>query len=200
MKTPNRAPTLPVIPSQRSRTESLIVRPYRNEDLDVCLSVIRQSFWDVYRPGCIEHAIWRRAHADHPDLLPGQSFVAFVCDELVGCMMSTRGHVVDGERLSPVAVLGPLGVLPRAQRRGVGSALMDAAVGSLRAAGESAAFLYGEPTYYRRFGFEHARRWHVATADGTNLDVLMGLELRPGGLADVRGRLAESPLYEVDTF
>lgn len=77
---------------------------------------------------------------------------------------------------------------------------MDAAVGSLRAAGESAAFLYGEPTYYRRFGFEHARRWHVATADGTNLDVLMGLELRPGGLADVRGRLAESPLYEVDTF
>ena len=51
------------------------------------------------------------------------------------------------------ACLGPLAVAPEAQGRGVGSALMRAALDRLAAHGAAGAVLVGEPAYYGRFGF-----------------------------------------------
>jgi putative acetyltransferase len=68
------------------------------------------------------------------------------------------GHVA----LSPVSVqdgsqgwfgLGPISVLPQQQGRGVGTALMRAAIEALRRKGARGCVLLGEPAYYGRFGF-----------------------------------------------
>lgn len=73
------------------------------------------------------------------------------------------GHVA----LSPVSIsdgslhwfgLGPISVLPAHQRRGVGAALMAAALAALRHHGAQGCVLLGDPGYYGRFGF-------CATAD-----------------------------------
>jgi predicted N-acetyltransferase YhbS len=53
-----------------------------------------------------------------------------------------------------VLTLGPIGVMPDRQRRGIGSALMRAALEEARARGEAAVLLFGDPAFYRRFGFE----------------------------------------------
>jgi predicted N-acetyltransferase YhbS len=53
--------------------------------------------------------------------------------------------------------LGPIAVLPAWQRRGVGSALMRAALAKAEAAGLSAVVLLGHKEYYPRFGFQPAR-------------------------------------------
>jgi putative acetyltransferase len=60
---------------------------------------------------------------------------------------------VDGQ---PSLGLGPLGVLPDRQRRGVGQALMHAVLAAADALGAPAVFLLGDPAYYRRFGFDLA--------------------------------------------
>lgn len=68
------------------------------------------------------------------------------------------GHVA----ASPVTIadgsphwhgLGPISVLPGHQRRGIGSALMRAALDELRRQGAAGCVLLGDPAYYRRFGF-----------------------------------------------
>jgi putative acetyltransferase len=68
------------------------------------------------------------------------------------------GHVA----VSPVSIsdgaagwfgLGPLSVIPRQQRRGVGSRLMREALRVLRARGACGCVVLGEPDYYGRFGF-----------------------------------------------
>ncbi len=67
------------------------------------------------------------------------------------------GHVAS----SPVAIdgaegwhgLGPVAVLPPDQGNGVGSALVQAALAGLRAAGSRGCVVLGDPGYYRRFGF-----------------------------------------------
>lgn len=51
------------------------------------------------------------------------------------------------------ALLGPLGVVPFCQRRGVGSALVEAGLRRLEASGTAQAFVLGDPGFYGRFGF-----------------------------------------------
>ncbi len=100
--------------------------------------------------------------ADLVDLLrdSGRSRVSLVAesDGVVGHVMLSVGWIDASERLVPALVLSPLAVAPLQQGRGIGAALVDAAV---RAAGELAAplvFLEGDPGYYSRLGFERASR------------------------------------------
>jgi len=63
----------------------------------------------------------------------------------------------DGRRLATVLAIGPVAVLPEHQFRGVGSALMGAAISLAMARGAPALVLLGHPEYYPRFGFASAR-------------------------------------------
>ena len=53
----------------------------------------------------------------------------------------------------PVLSLGPIGVLPARQGRGIGSALVQAGLMAARDRGEVAVILLGSPAFYARFGF-----------------------------------------------
>jgi putative acetyltransferase len=78
--------------------------------------------------------------------------VAGVDGRVVGHVAVSRA-TLDG-RLAEVVGLGPLGVLPDSQGRGVGSALMHATLGAADALGLRGVVLLGHATYYPRFGFE----------------------------------------------
>lgn len=49
--------------------------------------------------------------------------------------------------------LGPVSVLPEYQRRGIGTALVEAGLARLKHLGARGCCLVGHPGYYRRFGF-----------------------------------------------
>ena len=85
---------------------------------------------------------------------PELSFVAEEGDALVGHVMNTWNWLEGG---SPqVLQLSPLGVLPKHQGRGHGSALVRASLDAVRARGESLLVVEGNPEYYGRFGFVRA--------------------------------------------
>lgn len=74
------------------------------------------------------------------------------CDGIV------QGHVA----VSPVTIsdgstdwygLGPISVVPAEQGKGLGSALMNAAIDALKALDAQGCVLLGDPAYYHRFGF-----------------------------------------------
>jgi putative acetyltransferase len=52
-----------------------------------------------------------------------------------------------------VGLLAPLGVRPEWQRRGIGRALVGAAIAAARDAGMRRVLVLGDPAYYGRFGF-----------------------------------------------
>lgn len=87
--------------------------------------------------------------------IPRLSLVACCEHEVVGHVVCTRAEV--GVDRRPVLGLGPLGVLPARQGRGVGTALVHAVLGAAEALDEPLVGLLGEPSYYRRFGFAPAR-------------------------------------------
>jgi putative acetyltransferase len=84
------------------------------------------------------------------------SFVAVVDGAIVGHVGLSRGWIDGRDRLVDVSVLSPLSVLPAYQRRGVGRALVAAAIEATDGIGSPVLFLEGDPGYYGRLGFEPA--------------------------------------------
>lgn len=81
--------------------------------------------------------------------LPALSLVAEDEGQVVGHVVCTRAHVAT----TPALGLGPLGVLPSHQKRGVGGALMHAVLAAADALNEPVVVLLGHTDYYPRFGF-----------------------------------------------
>jgi putative acetyltransferase len=84
--------------------------------------------------------------------------VAIEREAVVGHVCVTRATVGP----FPVLALGPLGVRPDLQSRGVGSALMHAVLGAADALDEPLVGLLGSLDYYPRFGFQPAERLGLA--------------------------------------
>ncbi|GAA1762685.1 hypothetical protein GCM10009712_09250 [Pseudarthrobacter sulfonivorans] len=112
--------------------------------------------------------------------LPEFSVVAELAGEVVGHVISTRGWVGEYGLLG----LGPIGVTPRLQRHGIGTALMNDTIARANAAGEGGIALLGSTEYYPRFGFVPAASFGVLPPDEAWGDhfQLLPLALWPGGV------------------
>ncbi|MEV7092203.1 N-acetyltransferase [Amycolatopsis sp. NPDC051045] len=97
------------------------------------------------------------------DLINALSLVAVHDGEVVGHVCCSRARL--GDDTTAAVGLGPLGVLPGHQARGVGSALVHAVVGAADALGYGLVVLLGEPAYYSRFGFVTASDLAITSPD-----------------------------------
>ncbi|WP_461189494.1 N-acetyltransferase [Arthrobacter sp. Z4-13] len=132
----------------------ILLRDETPEDRDAILALTAEAFAISPATGLpaegqpVEVNVLRELF-DAKEYLPGFSVVAVLDGEVVGHVISTRGWVGRQELLG----LGPLGVTPRLQRHGIGSALMKESIARANAAGEVGIALLGSPDYYSRFGF-----------------------------------------------
>ena len=83
--------------------------------------------------------------------------------------------------------MAPISVLPEHQRQGIGGRLIRYGLDLLRNRGEHIVIVLGHPGYYPRFGFscEKAR----ALESPFPPDAFMAMELNPGALDGVSGRV-----------
>lgn len=92
--------------------------------------------------------------------IDGGSLVAQATDgRIVGHLLLSEGDLIgdDGRLVRRIWMVGPVAVLPDRQRRGIGGALMRAAIELATARDQPVMCLLGHATYYPRFGFEPAR-------------------------------------------
>ena len=79
------------------------------------------------------------------------SLVAVADHEIVGHVAASP--VTVSEATGDWFGLGPISVLPRHQRQGIGSRLMDSVLSQLREKSARGCVLVGDPKFYGRFGF-----------------------------------------------
>jgi putative acetyltransferase len=161
----------------------LMVRPETEADVDEVRHVNYLAFG-------------RRDEADLVDTLRQVgaavvSLVAVVDDEVVGHVLLTE---VRGDGVSGLG-LGPLAVAPAHQRRGVGSALVEAALGEGARRGYGWMVVLGHPAYYTRFGFERADSRGLRCEWDVPADAFMARELAPGALGGVEGLVRYRPEF-----
>jgi putative acetyltransferase len=122
-----------------------------NGDHDAVREVHRRAF------GAQGEAVAELVAALRRDDPAALSLVVEDGGQIVGHVMFSRSLLDAPRRLVTVQVMGPLGVLPEHQGRGVGAALVRGGVAMLEARGEPLVFLEGNPRYYARFGFVAGR-------------------------------------------
>jgi putative acetyltransferase len=126
----------------------VIIRPETAADHDAIRRVNDEAFAEP-----IEAKIVAAIRASDR-YLPQLSLVALSDGEAVGHVISSYVDVEPGAHR--VLQVGPLAVLPRHQRRGVGTALMEETIRIADALAEPLLLIEGDPKYYERFGFTRA--------------------------------------------
>ena len=142
----------------------MIVRRERPADHDAVRAVHRAAFRPPGTTGddVVEARLTDELRED-VGFLPHLSLVALDGDQVVGHVLATRGRL---EPLgAPALGLGPLGVRPDVQGRGIGTVLVHALLAVAEAADERLVALLGAPGYYRRFGFVRSVDLGVAPPD-----------------------------------
>ena len=128
----------------------LEIRPERPADGAAIADVVAAAFGSPAEARLVE------AIRSSGGYLPDLSLVAVLEGEVIGHVMISHVGLVDGATERRIASLSPLAIAPPLQGRGIGSALVRAAVARAEERGEPLVVLEGSPAYYGRFGFEHS--------------------------------------------
>lgn len=160
--------------------------------------VIREAFWNCYSPGCTEHYLLFVMRGS-PDFIPELDFVAVADGRIIGSVVFMKSFVSgdDGKRYD-VLSLGPIGVLPAFQRKGVGRMLIEHARAIARDAGYRAILLCGDPAYYAKVGFTAAEHFGIRTSENKYFAALYACPLYEDALKNAAGRYFENEIYNVD--
>ncbi len=175
-----------------------VIRPERPEDFPAIRKVLVAGFGDedvadgvdriraswIYRPATSLVAVSDGGASDR---------------EVVGYVMVTGCTVTGDAGERTVAMLTPLAVRPDHQRRGIGAALVRAALAGAEEAGEPFVVLEGSPKYYGALGFvpagEHGIEMHLpdwAPPEAAQVYLLPAYDPADPGL---RGDITYPPVY-----
>ena len=177
------------------------IRQEKKEDYAEVENLVREAFWNVYRPGCSEHFVIHVLR-DDPAFVKDLDFVMEQDGRLIGqnMFMKTVINADDGRDI-PVSTMGPIGILPELKRQGYGKILLDHSLEQAAAMGFGAVLFEGNIGFYGKSGFDYARKFGIRYHDlpeGADDSFFLCKELIPGYLSGVTGVYQTPQGYYVD--
>lgn len=192
---------------QQSKKEmkTFIIRQEKTQEQREVENLIRESFWNVYRPGCLEHYVMHCLRNDHA-FIPELNFVMTIEKDgkemLIGQAMCMRAELtLDNGNSYPIMTLGPIGIHPDYKRQGYGKALLDYTLEKATEMGFGAVCFEGNIDFYGKSGFTYATsfgiRYH-GLPEGEDASFFLCKELKTGYLDGIKGEYATPQGYFVD--
>ena len=166
------------------------IRHEETKDYREVEELIRESFWNVYRPGCSEHYVIHVLR-DDPAFVKELDFVMEQDGRLIGqnIFMKTVIKADDG-RVIPVLTMGPICITPELKRQGYGKALLDYCLDKATELGFGAVLFEGNIGFYGKCGFDYASKFGIRYHDlpeGADSSFFLCRELIPGYLDGITG-------------
>ena len=182
-------------------TNNVTIRLEQKEEYREVENLIRESFWNVYRPGAYEHYVMHVLR-DDPAFVKELDFVAEQDGKLIGQNMFMRAVIqADDGREIPVLAMGPIGITPEMKRQGCGKKLLDYSLEQATDMGFGAVLFEGNIDFYGKSGFTYARNFGIRYHDlpeGADDSFFLCKELIPGYLTGVTGVYQTPQGYYVD--
>ena len=179
----------------------ITIRLEEKEDYRTVENLVRESFWNVYRPGCSEHYVIHVLR-DDPAFVKELDFVMELDGRIIGQNMFMRTVILaDDGRTIPVLTMGPIGITPELKRKGYGKKLLDYSLEKAAALGFGAVLFEGNIGFYGKSGFDYARNFGIRYHDlpeGADDSFFLCKELIPGYLDGITGVYQTPQGYYVD--
>ncbi len=164
-------------------------------------NLVRESFWNVYRPGCLEHYVLNQLR-DDPDFVPELDFVMEQDGKLIGQNIFVRTIIKgDSGKDIPIMTMGPICIEPSLKRQGYGKILLDYSLEKAKELGCGAVCFEGNIDFYGKSGFTYASEYGIryhGLPEGEDASFFLCKELIPGYLDGVSGEYSTPAGYFVD--
>ena len=171
-------------------TNDYIIRPETPADYNAVENLVRESFWNVYKPGCSEHYVIHVLR-DDPAFVKELDFVMQKDGALIGQNMFMKTVIeTDDGNTCDVLTMGPICIAPELKRKGYGKSLLDYSLEKAAELGYGAVLFEGNIGFYGKCGFTYARafdiRYHDLQEDADD-SFFLCKELKPGYLDGITG-------------
>ena len=166
------------------------IRLEEKKDYRTVENLIRESFWNVYRPGCSEHYVIHVLRSE-PAFVKELDFVMEQGGRIIGqnIFMETIIEADDG-KIIPVLTMGPICVANDLKRQGYGKALLNYSLDKAAALGFGAVLFEGNIDFYGKSGFDYASKFGIRYQDlpeDADSSFFLCKELKEGYLDGISG-------------
>ena len=181
--------------------DNIIIRLERKEEYRKVENLVRESFWNVYRPGCLEHYVLNQLRSAD-DFVPELDFVMELDGEIIGqnVFMVAKIKADNGHDI-PIMTMGPICVSVEYKRQGYGKALLDYSLEQAKKLGCGAVCFEGNIDFYGKSGFKYASEYGIryhGLPEGEDASFFLCKELIPGYLDNITGEYETPAAYFVD--
>ena len=178
-----------------------IIRLEKTEEHRETETLVREAFWNVYRPGCLEHYVLNQLRSDEA-FVPELNFVMEKDGRLIGQNMFMRAVIKadDGSDL-PIMTMGPICITPELQGEGYGKILLDYSLEKAAELGCGALCFEGNINFYGKSGFTYASEFGIryhGLPEGADASFFLCKELKKGYLDGISGEYTPPKGYFVD--
>ena len=197
-------------------TSNILIRLERKEEYREVENLVRESFWNAYRPGCYEHYVLNQLRND-PAFVQELDFVMYLSTQenapvehadaeqdgkLIGQNMFMRANIkADDGRTIPIMAMGPICIAPELKRKGYGKILLDYSFEKAKELGCGAVCFEGNIDFYGKSGCTYASKYGIryhGLAEGEDASFFLCKELIPGYLDGITGEYAPPQGYFAD--
>ena len=176
------------------------IRVENERDYSTVESLVRESFWNVYRPGCTEHYVLHHLRSN-PDFIPELAFVMEADGKIIGQNVFVKAQITkDDGTAFPILTMGPICIANEYKRKGYGKILLDYSLEKAKALGYGAVCFEGNIDFYGKSGFDFASKFGIkyhGLPEGMEADFFLCKELKPGYLDGITGVYATPKPYFV---
>ena len=181
--------------------DNITIRLEKKEEYRKVENLVRESFWNVYRPGCLEHYVLNRLR-DDPAFVRELDFVMEKDGEIIGQNMFMRSVIkADDGREIPIMSMGPICIANGLKRQGFGKILLDRSPEKAKELGCGALCFEGNIDFYGKSGFTYASEFGIryhGLPEGADASFFLCKELVPGYLDGITGEYAPPDGYFVN--
>ncbi|MBR5486153.1 MAG: N-acetyltransferase [Oscillospiraceae bacterium] len=178
-----------------------IIRLERKEEYREVESLVREAFWNVYRPGCLEHYVLNQLRNDKA-FVSKLDFVMEKDGRVIGQNMFMHAVIKsDDGREIPIMTMGPICISPEMQRKGYGKILLDYSLEKAAQLGCGAVCFEGNIAFYGKSGFTYASEYGIryhGLPEGADASFFLCKELTEGYLDGITGEYKTPQGYFVD--
>ena len=183
-----------------SLPDGCVIRHETENDYRTVEELVRESFWNVYRPGCLEHYLLHVMRQDKA-FVPELDFVMEIDGEIVGQNVFAHAEIdCDDGTKRKILTMGPICVTPALKRKGYGKLLLDYSLERAKEYGAGALCFEGNIAFYGKSGFDYASKFGIryhGVPEGEDAPFFLCRELQSGYLDGITGVYTPPAIYFV---